>query len=250
MTVQNGIMNAYGYVTRTLGAGPGVEGGPDGHHGINEIWLNDYNKWFLSDAKYDQHFEKDGIPLSALEVRDVYLRNKAIDIVTVKGPNRKIIDFDTEIERSKERFAQTYTWITWHGNGDYFSSWPDHTGKVVMYEDNFYNENIWFRDGEPCWIYAHLEVLNLVSDPNVIEWTPNTIKTEVEINGRQAIIKLISDTPNLKEYQVQEKPSGHWKAIDEVFKIDLKKTKYELIFQAVNLAHVRGPSHRVIVEAK
>ena len=31
MKVQNGIMNAYGYVTRTLGAGPGVEDGPDGY---------------------------------------------------------------------------------------------------------------------------------------------------------------------------------------------------------------------------
>ena len=42
--VQNGILNAYGYVTRPLGAGPGVEGGPDGHHGINEVWLNDHQK--------------------------------------------------------------------------------------------------------------------------------------------------------------------------------------------------------------
>jgi hypothetical protein len=49
MTVQNAVMNAFGYVTRTLGAGPGVKGGPDGHHGINEIWLNKYNKWFLSE---------------------------------------------------------------------------------------------------------------------------------------------------------------------------------------------------------
>ena len=67
MKVQNGIMNAYGYVSRTLGAGPGVKDGPDGHHGINEIWLNDYQKWFLSDAKYDHHFEKYGIPLPPLK---------------------------------------------------------------------------------------------------------------------------------------------------------------------------------------
>jgi len=51
MKVQNAIMNAYGYVTRTLGAGPGVIGGPDGHHGINEIWLNKYkNGFFLTQS--------------------------------------------------------------------------------------------------------------------------------------------------------------------------------------------------------
>ena len=85
MVIQNAVMNAYGYVTRCLGAGPGGADGVQNHHGINEIWLNAYNKWFVSDAKYDSHFEKDGIPLSALEVRDEYLENKAADITRVKG---------------------------------------------------------------------------------------------------------------------------------------------------------------------
>ena len=40
MIVQNALMNAYGYVTRCLGSGPGVKNGIDGHHGMNEIWLN------------------------------------------------------------------------------------------------------------------------------------------------------------------------------------------------------------------
>ena len=40
----------------------------------------------------------------------------------------------------KKSFARTYTWITWQENGDFFSAWPDHTGKVVMYEDDFYRK--------------------------------------------------------------------------------------------------------------
>ena len=88
MVVQNAVMNSYGYVTRCLGAGPGVKGGPDGHHGINEIWSNKYHKWFLSDAKYNHHFEKNGVPLSALEIREEYLKNKVADVVLVKGTNR------------------------------------------------------------------------------------------------------------------------------------------------------------------
>lgn len=43
------------YVTRCLGAGPGVKGGPDGHHGVNEIWSNKFSKWYLSGAKYNHH---------------------------------------------------------------------------------------------------------------------------------------------------------------------------------------------------
>src|SRR5690554_2874966 len=48
MKVQSALMGAHGYVSRTLGAGPGVRDIKDGHHGVNEIWLNQYNKWFLS----------------------------------------------------------------------------------------------------------------------------------------------------------------------------------------------------------
>ena len=252
MTVQNAIMNAYGYVTRCLGAGPGVKGqdGPDGHHGINEIWLNQFNKWVLSDAKYNHHFEKNGIPLSALEIRDEYLKNKAADIVLVKGPNRKVIDFDDEMNRSKEQFAQTYTWITWKGNGDYFSAWPDHTVIVVMVEDDFFTENIWIRDGEPCRFYSHLEGITLIKDRELIEWTPNTIATEVTIDGTGATIKLTSDTPNLKEYQIKKSPPGTWETVDEIFNLDLQEKKYELTFRTVNLASVTGPEHKVVIGSK
>src|SRR5688572_1553502 len=131
MIVQNAIMNAYGYVTRCLGAGPGIKGGPDGHYGMNEIWINQFQKWFLSDAKYNHHFEKNGIPLSALEIRDEYLKNKAVDIVLVKGPERKPIPGDKVanqkgemIEWTKERFAQTYTWLEWESANNRYTEWP------------------------------------------------------------------------------------------------------------------------------
>lgn len=252
MVVQNGVMNAYGYLTRALGAGPGVQGveEADGHHGINEVWINKFNKWVLFDAKYDHHFEKNGIPLSSLDIRDEYLKNKGADISLVQGPARRPIEYNEEVQTSKEHFTRTYTWITWQEHGDFFSSWPDHRGKVVMYEDDFYRANIWVRDGKPCWIYDHMEEILLITERDHIEWTPNTIKTEVSIEGSNASIKLISDTPNLKEYQVRVSSSGDWSATGENFSIDLKEKKYELAFRVVNLAGVSGPEHRVIVDSE
>ena len=250
MTVQNGIMNAFGYVTRTLGAGPGVKGGPDGHHGINEIWLNDYHKWFLSDAKYDHHFEKNGIPLSALEVRDEYLKNKAADIIMVKGPDRIPVDYDPEYKTSKERFAQTYTWIEWHGYNDMFTSWPNHTELLIMYNDDFFKNNTWIWDGKPHWAYKQPEFLKLVQDRNQIYWTPNTISSNVKISGNMAHIELASETPNLKEYQMKELPSGEWRTVQNKFDQKLTEKKYEWEFRAVNLANVTGPVHKIVIDSK
>lgn len=247
MKVQNGIMNAYGYVTRTLGAGPGVKGGPDGHHGINEIWLNDYNKWFLSDAKYDHHFEKDGIPLSALDVRDEYLKNKAADILKVKGTERLPTDEDPETGTSRERSAQTYTWIEFHTHNDMFTVWPEHETLLSVYKDDYVENNTWIWADKPHWAYDQPEFMRFVQYRDAIEWTPNTIASETQIEGIVAKIKLISETPNLKEYQMKEMPAGEWEQVEESFGMDLKKKRYELHFRTMNLAGVSGPEHKIII---
>ena len=247
MVVQNAIMNAYGYVTRCIGAGPGQPGFPDGHHGINEIWLNDYNKWFLSDAKYDHHFEKDGIPLSALEVREEFLKNEAKDIVMVKGPERTPIAFDPEMERTKESFARTYTWIEWDTYADRYSSWPDFRTMLNMYEDTYFKNHTWIWDGKPHWAYG-TEYMRLIDNKDAIEWTPNTIGAEVQIEGDITKISLHSDTPNLKAYQMKTSPSGQWQKVDEQLTIPLTEEKHELIFRTLNLAGVSGPEYTILLK--
>ena len=248
MTVQNGIMNAYGYVTRNMGAGPGVEGGPDGHHGMNEIWLNSHSKWFLSDAKYNHHFEKNGIPLSALEVRDEYLKNKGKEVTLVQGPERKPIDRDEETDNSKEEFMQTYTWLEWHAFNDYFTAWPDFETLLIMYEDDFFTGNTWIWDGKPHWAY-NTDFLVTEPDRQKIEWTPNTIRSDVTLTGNSVTIVLTSDMPNLKEYQMKQLHQDHWEtAVKDSFEIPLKKENFDAHFRAVNLAGVAGPEHRILIE--
>jgi hypothetical protein len=249
MRVQNAIMSSFGYVSRTIGAGPGVKGVKDGHHGINEIWLNQYNKWFLSDAKYDHHFEKDGIPLSALEVRNEYLKNGGADILKVKGPERIPLEFDEEMGWDKIEFVETYTWISWDAYSDIFTVWPDYKQLLLMYEDDFHRNNTWYRGGRPHWSYG-TGYLKLVQERDQIYFTPNTIASEIEIEGNIARIQLVSDTPNLKEYQVKKLPGDEWIKTDPSFVMELKKRRYELLFRTVNFAGVTGPVHRIIIDSE
>jgi hypothetical protein len=95
-----------------------------------------------------------------------------------------------------------------------------------------------------------MEEIILVRERDRIEWTPNTISTQVTVEGNNASIRLVSDTPNLTEYQVWESSSGEWSSTDEFFTLDLKEKKYELLFRAVNLAGVAGPEHRVIIDSE
>jgi hypothetical protein len=258
--VQNAIMNAYGYVTRCLLADIGVpvdliEGG--GHHAINEVWLNSYKKWFLCDAKYNCHFEKNGIPLSALEIRDEYLKNKAVDITLVKGPDRIPTEFYQELKnrskrelesRSKELFARIYTWLSWGKYNNRYSNWPKtQTDYMIVYEDDYFKNHTWLWDGKPLWAY-NTGYMNRVKERKAIEWTPNTISSKVTIEGSKARIGLHSITPNLKSCQMKEMPGGDWKDISSPVEIELEKDTNELVFRVVNLEGVIGPEHTIIIE--
>lgn len=256
MTVQNAILNSYGYVTRCLGAGPGRKEGPYGHHGANEIWSNKFRKWFLSDAKYNHHFEKNGIPLSALEVRDEFLKNKAADITLVKGINRLPIKEDEVrnskgevILRSKSSFAQTYTWIEWDSLNNRYTNWPENShelNKLNMFADEYFKKNIWIWDGKPHWAY-NTKFMILVSNRDAIEWTPNTIRSEVKIIKDNVRVSLYSITPNLKTYQMKL-PGSEWKNVPSTIDVTIEKDVNELMFRAVNLAGVCGPEHKVKVK--
>lgn len=256
MIVQNAVMNAYGYITRCLGAGPGVEGGPDGHHGMNEIWSNKYKKWFLSDAKYNHHFEKNSIPLSALEVRDEYLKNKAVDIVLAKGPDRTPIEYDSVAnnkgiykKKTKEQFAQVYTWLEWDRYNDRYSAWPDFNGMLNMYKDEYFKNHTWIWDGKPHWAYKTDHVKYIVSR-KAIEWTPNTLRGDVLINKSMARIALTSITPNFMEYRMKVLPDGNWRKCDSIINLPLDQERIELSFCAVNVANVFGSEYMIKISSK
>ena len=194
--------------------------------------------------------------MSALEIRDEYLKNKAADVVLVKGVHRIPIEYDSllnikgEIIRiTKERFAQTYTWIEWEKSNNRFTVWPDtahELGKLNMYADDYFRNNIWIWDKKPHWAY-NTEFMILVEDRNAIEWTPNTIKADVKIEGDVASISLSSNTPNLKAYQIKESPVGEWMDISNPVMMTLKKDKNELAFRSLNLTGIPGTEYKVII---
>lgn len=247
--VQNAVMNGYGYITRCLLADVGepidyLVGG--GHHAINEIWINAHQKWVLSDAKYDYHFEKNGIPLSALEVRDEYLKNRAADIVLVKGPDRVHTETYPELNISKEQMARVYTWLSWGKYNNRYSNYPGtQTDFMLFYEDDYFKDNVWLWDGKRHWAYD-TEYMILVKDRKAIEWTPNMIESEISIEGNSARIVLHSVTPNFKTYQMKHSDGG-WHDVDNPLRVELKRDTNTLTFRSVNRADVTGPEHSVVI---
>lgn len=249
MIVQNALLNAYGYVTRCMAAGEGDLDALEGHHGVNEVWVNSLNKWVMIDAKYNNHFEKDGLPLSALEIRDEWLKNKGADIQLVKGPDRTPIEYDEDVNnRSKEEFVRIYTWLEWETYNDRYSAWPDVKSHMNHLADEYSRDHVWLWGGKPHWAYG-TDYMVLVKDRDAIEWTPNTLSSRVEIEGSTARIFLDAETtPNLKTCQIRRQPSSTWEDVSEALELGLSSGRNELEFRVLNTAGAAGPVHKIIIE--
>jgi hypothetical protein len=244
----NAVLNAMGYVTRCVFAGAGEkEADLSGAHGVNEVWSNTYCKWILMDAEHDSHFEKEGKPLSGLEIRDEVLRDGAAHVVRVEGPERK--PAAKEKDDSYGRTPRTYTWVSFYLEGNRHTIWPrEIAADEVVLEDAYFKTHTWYRGGRKHWAYD-ARAFRPVRDRHVIEWTPNVLDINTRIEGDTAEVQISSCTPNLREYQVQL-PGGNGKPVEAKFALPLKGIRTERFLRAVNLAGVCGPAYRLVIEQK
>ncbi len=241
--VLHAVLNSFGYVTRRLGCGPGlIDDG--GHHGVNEVWVNKLSKWVIVDAKYDSHFEKDGVPLSALEIRDLIWKGEKESIVRIKGPDGEPMKPNPETGAWETR-PDTYRWCAWETDTNRFTAFPaPPTSTLVFFDDEIFRANKWYRDGKLHWAYDTPFML-LTPRRDWIEWTPNVISSEVTVNESAARVFLSSCTPNFRSFQLRT-PAGTWSDCGEELEILLHKdSPNDYSFRTMNLFGVPGPEHRV-----
>lgn len=242
----NPVLNSMGYVSRIVFAGAGEKEPArlSGSHGANEVWCNPLCKWILLDAEHDSHFEKHGIPLSALEVRDEVLRDGARSVVRVKGPERS--PQPPEEDESWGRTARTYAWVSFYSEGNRFGRWPVPIGGFELVpDDDAFRSRTWYREGKKHWAYAAGRFKPV--DRQALEWTPNVLEVRTEMQGNSVEIRIRSSTPNLREYQIR-RGQGAWEHVEERFSVDLDVAARGMRLRAVNSAGVPGPETPVQVE--
>ena len=241
--VQHAVLNSFGYLTRRLGCGPGLKD-DGGHHGVNEVWVNKFSKWVLIDAKYDAHFEKNEVPLSALEIRDEVWRDGAKSVICVVAPERKVMRPDSETGKSETR-PDTYRWCSWETSTNRFTTFPAKTtSTLVMLDDEIFRNNTWYRGGKPHWAYDTPYLIKSTRR-DWIEWTPNVITSKVTIQDGKARVVLSSCTPNFRSFQIKD-DDGTWRDCGEEVELSLdSRTRKHFSFRTINLFGVTGPVHRV-----
>lgn len=243
MRVQHAVMTAMGFVVRDLGVDCNhKEFGRSIHHGVNEVWSNEYAKWVLLDAKYDIHFERNGVPLSALELHEA-ARSGGEDVTRVQGPDRERVPMKG-LEYPTSSVAG-YWWVAYHVPLDRFTG-QTRDSRLVIFDNPAFRETVWFRGSssglKKHWAYA-ADAFLPTEQRREIEWTPGVPDLQLRQASKGELdVAFHSVTPNLNAYLVRT-DGGAWQPADGgQFRWKLKPGRNTLDVRTQNHFDVTGPA--------
>ena len=247
--VANAVFWACGFTTRMIHVDVDYARQPKGgHHAVNEVWSNQWCRWIAIDCKYDIHFERDGVPQSALELHEAVRRDGGQGLLMRWGPDRADAPADEK----------------WHGNiGSYYwiGYWlrATHLAQPHWYLNNAFFTRLVVPDSPATrstrWPRYH-DNDNIIyeKDRDQINWTPNIPRLfSIKMAGPGRLrLRFISATPNFKEYRLRldgrvwgpmESPHGY-------FEWPVHAGENVLDCRARNLWDLDGPVVTVRVEVK
>lgn len=143
-------------------------------HYLTEVWSNDFDKWVVMDPDFNLHFERDGIPLSALEVHDAFVGGSLERVHVVLGEVRA---GRSAVSRWPHQTAELYTYLRYHLTADHLAR----------------------PDAPPFERYN--DMIELV-DPRVAPWEASTVTspfpkarlTRVRTSDRASLEKKLNQT--------------------------------------------------------
>ena len=216
-------------------------------HCINEVWSTDYGKWVAMDVggdsndgtKFTYHFERNGVPLSALEAHRAWVEKKYGDVAVVPEPGPATGDrfaaasrlglFDRfMISLRNDELAAPEPGELEHGMCSY------HYDGYLFWED---------EETEPLpWFSRHT---NRVGD---LYWTVNRARIHLRQGSGAGVleVELETETPNLKGFEIKVDGKG-WGARGASFEWPLHAGENRLEVRPTNDFGRAGAVSRVTV---
>ncbi|MCM8805671.1 MAG: transglutaminase-like domain-containing protein [Candidatus Omnitrophica bacterium] len=219
------------------------------HHCVSEIWSDQFGKWILMDTGNSQnpemncHFEHNGVPLNALEIRKLWKENRQNEIKPVYANEAMVSEkekkeFESTIFNVYRRFA-----IPLRNN---FLGNPE-PGEPEQGQSEYYCDlYLWWEDSpEPRESPEYGKTSNRVGD---FYWSINrTMIDLVYVEGNTIAVNLYHNTPNFSHYLVSI-DNKEWKKSPEHFVWTIHPGRNELIVRAVNAYGHECPVSKVIIE--
>lgn len=219
-------------------------------HFVTEVWSNDFEKWVMLDADYNVHFERDGVPLNALELHDALLDDTLVGVRPVLGSMR---EGHPSPDMWPKQTAEFYHYVRYHLKADHLAK-PD--------EPPFdrFNDMIGFEDPrvEP-WERSQVnspfpkERLTKLrtSDRDALYLRLNQIQLEVLSNTPTGVVfGLRNNVPEFDHYEFRiinaSGAATAWQSLREpMLTWPWSDPGSSLEVRGINIRGIAGPSARI-----
>ncbi|MGD9904138.1 MAG: hypothetical protein AB7U83_11790 [Vicinamibacterales bacterium] len=145
------------------------------------MWSNDYGTWVLLDVTFNHYFARDGVPLSAVEIRDALLEQRLDDVQVVLGEVR---DGHPSPSEWPLRTAELYYYLRYHLNANHVSAPgepPFERTDMVEWLDG--RTVPWEASPVPS-PFPHVPITPYVTgDRGLVDWGPNQIRVTPRRSG-------------------------------------------------------------------
>jgi hypothetical protein len=248
---------ALGWQARKFGVdrrhGPETLG--SSHHGVSEVWSNQFRKWVIVDAQSNMHFEKNGVPLSAWEIRAEWLKNHGADVAHVVGVPPNATQKNPAIvwwNRKDEDETATYFWIYLMDRAD--AEMPKSEVRLLFPQDEANSGLIWYQNdydagrSRPHTGYVKNQFVP-VRDIKDLYWTVGIVEATITA-ASDRLIRLVLDSycPNRTGYEVSI-DGAKWEAVKDERNVSwpLRRGWNTLSLHTIGRRAVTGPETRLVL---
>lgn len=224
-------------------------------HAVAEVWSNEYRKWVMMDPDINVHYERDGTPLNALEIREAWLDGVADEVEMVQDQPEFVIpdarhvrlalrdptcrkDYDEEVNRHLfARFLRNRV--------------MDYYARVRVLTDRLTLE--WVdRRCLPTFVsnFRPLGLVRLTSSLPDVYWTVNLVRISThpswDEEGARLAVTLSHCMPFFDHYEIRF-DDGVWQRCGERFDWPMREGVQSLACRGVNSMNRTGVPSRIAV---
>ncbi len=239
---------ALGWQARKLALDVRQDGSTDGsqHHGAAEVWSNQWGKWIFIDPQSNLHFEKDGVPLSAWEVRSEWLRDGGGQVRHLVGlppaaehRNPAVVWWKLDQDETSLFFWLFYT--------DSYATWEKGSPSKFLFPRDSANAGLtWYQNTGQGKGRLHTGYTNeLFLETDRIEdayWTVGVTETQLLEAGKGTVVlSLDSWCPELAGYEADR--GAGWQPVERPDSLvwELAEGENHLALRTRNRAGWTGP---------
>ena len=229
-------------------------------HSIVEFWSHQYHKWILLDPDLNVHYERDGVPLSVLEIHEAWVTRRWDEVSMVTGPTpfrvtEKLESGAATTFKNQDNQDAEFQIFGWHDVGDYYS----HVVLPLYNTQHSSNEHAGSLEWIDSWTSPRIIAYNspngshFTSNRDDLYWSVDQVQINLEADRaawerRKALltVTLEDSMPNLDRLLVRL-DDEEWRESAPEFLWRLRPGKNQIMAKGVNSFGREGHVSRILL---